>query len=244
MTKDTLVSIQDLSVAFTQGGRETLAVDRISFDINKGETVALVGESGSGKSVSALSVLKLLPYPAASHPTGKIVKDGVDLLQANANEMRKVRGNEISVIFQEPMTSLNPFMKIGTQLMEALRVHNKTITRKAARERILDLLNRVGIREAERSLKQYPHEFSGGQLQRIVRGEQPATFHYRNKGEMATIGRASAGRGLLDGPGISIKLSALHPRFEAISRARAIAPGCSKRAACRCGQSPPRGSAR
>ncbi|XYK78421.1 MAG: ABC transporter ATP-binding protein [Labrenzia sp.] len=167
MTKDTLVSIQDLSVAFTQGGRETLAVDRISFDINKGETVALVGESGSGKSVSALSVLKLLPYPAASHPMGKIVKDGVDLLQANANEMRKVRGNEISMIFQEPMTSLNPLHTVERQISEILKVHRGMSDTKA-RERVLELMNQVGIRDPETRLGSYPHQLSGGQRQRVM----------------------------------------------------------------------------
>ncbi|CTQ71435.1 ABC transporter ATP-binding protein [Roseibium alexandrii] len=167
MTKNTLVSIQDLSVAFTQGGRETLAVDRISFDINKGETVALVGESGSGKSVSALSVLKLLPYPAASHPMGKIVKDGVDLLQANANEMRKVRGNEISMIFQEPMTSLNPLHTVERQISEILKVHRGMSDTKA-RERVLELMNQVGIRDPETRLGSYPHQLSGGQRQRVM----------------------------------------------------------------------------
>jgi len=167
MTKDTLVSIQDLSVAFTQGGRETLSVDRISFDINTGETVALVGESGSGKSVSALSVLKLLPYPAASHPTGKIVKDGVDLLQANANEMRKVRGNEISMIFQEPMTSLNPLHTVERQISEILKVH-RGMSDTQSRARVLELMNQVGIRDAESRLGSYPHQLSGGQRQRVM----------------------------------------------------------------------------
>src|SRR5690606_2288556 len=107
---------QNLSVAF--GGSETLAVDHISFDIGKGETVALVGESGSGKSVSALSVLKLLPYPPASHPSGRILFDGQDLLALDEKALRKVRGNRITMIFQEPMTSLNPLHTIERQIME------------------------------------------------------------------------------------------------------------------------------
>src|SRR5690606_2835118 len=102
-----LLSVRDLSVAFTQGGKTTTAVDRISFDINEGETVALVGESGSGKSVTALSVLKLLPYPAASHPSGEIRYGDMDLFAATETQLRSVRGNEISMIFQEPATSLN-----------------------------------------------------------------------------------------------------------------------------------------
>src|SRR6478736_10174356 len=103
-----LLSVSNLSVAFRQGGKETLAVDRVSFVVNHGETVALVGESGSGKSVTALSVLKLLPYPPASHPSGEIVFDGQDLMHASEDELRKVRGNDITMVFQDPMTSLTP----------------------------------------------------------------------------------------------------------------------------------------
>src|SRR5215510_3196217 len=103
-----LLEVKDLSVAFRQGARTTLAVDRISFSVKKGETLALVGESGSGKSVTALSVMKLLPYPAASHPSGSIYFEGQDLLKARERQIRQIRGNRISIIFQEPMTSLNP----------------------------------------------------------------------------------------------------------------------------------------
>ncbi|TGV63731.1 ATP-binding cassette domain-containing protein, partial [Mesorhizobium sp. M00.F.Ca.ET.149.01.1.1] len=118
-----LLSVQDLSVAFAQGGKQSIAVDHISFDIAKGETVALVGESGSGKSVSALSVLKLLPYPAASHPSGKILFGGADLLAMNEKALRGVRGNKITMIFQEPMTSLNPLHTIEQQIVEVLQLH-------------------------------------------------------------------------------------------------------------------------
>src|SRR5262249_36300784 len=107
-----LLSIRDLSIAFGYGARETLAVDRVSFDINKGETVALVGESGSGKSATALSVMKLLPYPSAHHPSGTINFQGRDLLAMSEREIREVRGNDITIIFQEPMTSLNPLHTI------------------------------------------------------------------------------------------------------------------------------------
>lgn len=167
MTRDPLLSVQNLSVAFTQGGKETLAVDRVSFDINKGEALALVGESGSGKSVSALSVLKLLPYPAASHPSGKILFRGEDLLPADEPALRKVRGNEISMIFQEPMTSLNPLHSVERQISEILRIH-RGMSETAARVRVLELMNQVGIRDPESRLGAYPHQLSGGQRQRVM----------------------------------------------------------------------------
>src|SRR5438552_1071763 len=119
-----LLQIRNLSVAFRQGGREMLAADRVSFDIGKGETVALVGESGSGKSVTALSVMKLLPYPAAFHPSGSIRFKGKELLSLPEEEIRKVRGNDITIIFQEPMTSLNPLHTIERQIAEILDLHS------------------------------------------------------------------------------------------------------------------------
>lgn len=167
MSEAPLLSIRDLSVAFRQGAQETLAVDHISFDIARGETVALVGESGSGKSVSALSVLRLLPYPAASHPSGEILYNGVDILAADEATQRKVRGNEISMIFQEPMTSLNPLHTIERQVGEVLKLH-RGMSDKAARERTLELLNQVGIRDPEKRLDSFPHQLSGGQRQRVM----------------------------------------------------------------------------
>ena len=125
MSDASLLKVEDLSVAFRQGGRETLAVDRISFDIKKGETVALVGESGSGKSTTALSVLKLLPYPAASHPSGRIFFKGRDLIGLSEREIREIRGDDITIIFQEPLTSLNPLHTIERQVGEILVVHGK-----------------------------------------------------------------------------------------------------------------------
>ena len=116
-----LLTVEDLSIAFHQGGHSTLAVDRISFDIKKGETLALVGESGSGKSTTALSVLKLLPYPACSHPSGRITFKGKELLGLAEHDIRHVRGNDITIIFQEPMTSLNPLHTIERQIGEILR---------------------------------------------------------------------------------------------------------------------------
>ncbi|QSY94536.1 ABC transporter ATP-binding protein [Rhizobium bangladeshense] len=162
-----LLSVRDLSVAFHQGGETSLAVDRISFDIAKGEVVALVGESGSGKSVSANSILRLLPYPSASHPSGEILFKGQDLLKAPERALREVRGNDITMIFQEPMTSLNPLHTIEKQIAEILALH-QGLTGQAARERVLELLNQVGIREPEKRLKAYPHELSGGQRQRVM----------------------------------------------------------------------------
>jgi microcin C transport system ATP-binding protein len=162
-----LLSVRNLSVAFHQGGQTSIAVDGVSFDIAKGEVLALVGESGSGKSVSANSILKLLPYPAASHPSGEILFKGKDLLKASDNELRAVRGNDITMIFQEPMTSLNPLHSIEKQITEILALHQGMVG-EAARNRTLELLNQVGIREPEKRLKAYPHELSGGQRQRVM----------------------------------------------------------------------------
>jgi microcin C transport system ATP-binding protein len=162
-----LVSVQDLSVAFRQGGRDTLAVDRISFDVMPGETVALVGESGSGKSVSALSILKLLPYPSAHHPSGRVLFKGRDLIAASEDEMRAVRGDDITMVFQEPMTSLNPLHTIERQVGEILMLH-RGLSERDARRRTLELLDLVGIRDAESRLGAYPHQLSGGQRQRVM----------------------------------------------------------------------------
>jgi len=158
-----LLDVRDLSVAF---GR-SVAVDRISFSVKRGECTALVGESGSGKSVSALSVLRLLPYPAASHPSGAIRFKGRDLLGSSEREMRGIRGNDISIIFQEPMTSLNPLHTIESQITEILNLHN-SISGSMARARTLELLTQVGIPEPETRLSSYPHQLSGGQRQRVM----------------------------------------------------------------------------
>src|SRR3954464_467316 len=166
-TTQPLLSVRDLSVAFRQGERQILAVDRISFDLKKGETVALVGESGSGKSVTALSVMKLLPYPAASHPSGTIHFKGQELLSLPEREIRHVRGNDITIIFQEPMTSLNPLHTIEKQIGEILLLH-KSITGAAARKRIVELLSLCGIPDPEGRLASYPHQLSGGQRQRVM----------------------------------------------------------------------------
>ncbi|MEQ8941926.1 MAG: ABC transporter ATP-binding protein [Roseitalea porphyridii] len=162
-----LLSVRNLSVDFTQGGETTHAVRDISFEIGERETVALVGESGSGKSVSALSVLKLLQYPPASHPSGEIVFGGKDLLAARETDLRRVRGNQIAMIFQEPMTSLNPLHPIEKQIGEVLRLH-QGMGESAQRARTLELLDQVGIQDAEKRLGAYPHQLSGGQRQRVM----------------------------------------------------------------------------
>jgi microcin C transport system ATP-binding protein len=162
-----LLSVHDLSVVFHSGGRQTLAVDHVSFDVGKGETVALVGESGSGKSVTALSILKLLPYPSAEHPSGSIIFKGQDLLKASEREMRRVRGDDITIVFQEPMTSLNPLHTIEKQIGEILLLH-RGMTGAAARARIIEVLTQVGIPDPESRLGAYPHQLSGGQRQRVM----------------------------------------------------------------------------
>ena len=164
---NSLLSIRDLSVTFSQGGKVSTAVNRISFDIHKGETIALVGESGSGKSVTALSILKLLQYPAASHPTGQIVFKGQDLLTASEPDLRKVRGDDVTMIFQEPMTSLNPLHPIGQQISEILNLH-QGMGDAAARTQAINLLTQVGIRDPESRIDAYPHQMSGGQRQRVM----------------------------------------------------------------------------
>jgi microcin C transport system ATP-binding protein len=162
-----LLTVRELSVAFGQGERRVLAVDRVSFDVAKGETVGLVGESGSGKSVTALSVMQLLPYPVASHPSGSVMFKGQDLLSLSEREMRRVRGADITIIFQEPMTSLNPLHTIEKQIGEILRLH-QGMTGAAATGRIVELLAQVGLPDPASRLQSYPHQLSGGQRQRVM----------------------------------------------------------------------------
>ncbi|MEX2297927.1 MAG: ABC transporter ATP-binding protein [Dongiaceae bacterium] len=165
--QEPLLSVEDLSVSFGTGARTVEAVKHVSFTIGKGETVALVGESGSGKTVTALSILKLLPYPKAHHPSGKIFFRDKELLGADEATMMDVRGDDISMIFQEPMTSLNPLHSVEKQISEGLFLHKK-LDRAAARKRTLELLSLVGIPDAEKRLGAFPHELSGGQRQRVM----------------------------------------------------------------------------
>lgn len=164
---DRLLTIKDLHVAFGHGEQQSMAVKALSLTVDKGQTVALVGESGSGKSVTALSVMQLLPYPFAHHPAGSVLYGGQELIGAGPSVMRAVRGNEISMIFQEPMTSLNPLHTIDKQIGESLKLH-KGLSGKEAKYRILELLDLVGIKNAASRLNAYPHELSGGQRQRIM----------------------------------------------------------------------------
>ena len=166
--KATLVSVEDLSVDFRGGGGNVVhAVKNVSFDIGKAETVALVGESGSGKTVTALSILRLLPYPAASHPSGVIKFKDEDLMALPLDGLRHVRGNQISMIFQEPMTSLNPLHTIEQQIGEVLKIH-RGLSNSAAQARVLDLIDKVGIEDPKGRLNSYPHQLSGGQRQRVM----------------------------------------------------------------------------
>jgi microcin C transport system ATP-binding protein len=162
-----IVDVRNLSVDFRGGGDVVHAVRNISFDIMKGETVALVGESGSGKSVTALSITRLLPYPAASHPSGEIFFKGRDALTMSEVEMRQIRGRDIGMIFQEPMTSLNPLHIVGRQVGEVLKLH-QGMSETQAHARTQELLSKAGIPNPEERMKSYPHQLSGGQRQRIM----------------------------------------------------------------------------
>ncbi len=164
---ENLIEVRELAVEFTHGSQAQRVVEGVSFDIRRGETLALVGESGSGKSVTAHSILRLLPYPLAHHPAGRILYGGEDLLQADEKRMRGIRGNRIAMVFQEPMTSLNPLHTVGRQINEVLEIH-KGLRGKAATARTLELLELVGIPDPRERIRAYPHELSGGQRQRVM----------------------------------------------------------------------------
>ena len=162
-----LLEIRDLHTEFRTGAGVVRAVDGVSYSVDPGETVAIVGESGSGKSVSAMSILRLIPDPPGRITQGEILFTGRDLMGLSEAEMRQIRGGEIGIVFQEPMTSLNPVLTIGRQLTEGLQQH-RGMGRIAAQNRAVELLNLVGIADPERRLKQYPHQLSGGMRQRIM----------------------------------------------------------------------------
>jgi oligopeptide/dipeptide ABC transporter ATP-binding protein len=164
---DPLLDVRDLQTQFSTSGGVVRAVDGVSWDVRAGETVALVGESGCGKSVSALSVMRLVSAPAGRIVGGEVRFKGRDLLGLSDEEMRKIRGRDIAMIFQEPMTSLNPVLTIGRQLTESLEIH-LGMTPEQARARAGEILGLVGIADADRRLRQYPHQFSGGMRQRIM----------------------------------------------------------------------------
>jgi ABC-type microcin C transport system duplicated ATPase subunit YejF len=163
-----LLDIQDLQITFhTRDGLVT-AVDKVSYQVNRGEILAIVGESGSGKSVSCFSILDLLPRPPAKIEQGRIVFDGIDLLACDRAKMQQIRGNRIAMIFQDPLSSLNPNLSIGSQLLEAINSHQSKLDKKAAKDKAISALQEVGISQPEQRLKQYPHEFSGGMKQRVM----------------------------------------------------------------------------
>lgn len=167
MTKDKLFEIQNLKTYFTVEGKDAKAVDGVTFDIYKGETLGLVGESGSGKSVTALSLLKLIPNPPGKIVDGKVLYKGQDVLELSYEELYKVRGKEIAMIFQEPMTSLNPVLKVGMQIEEVLMAH-EGLNQQEARLKAINMLELVGIPAPEKRIDEYPHQFSGGMRQRVM----------------------------------------------------------------------------
>jgi microcin C transport system ATP-binding protein len=163
----TLLDVRDLSIAFRQGGREEVAVSHVSFSLQRGRTLALVGESGSGKSVTALSIVKLLGATSATYPSGQILFKGQDMLTAHEDDLRRIRGNKITMVFQEPMTSLNPLHHIARQIGEILSLHGMR-GEAAIRTRVIELLEEVGIPDPSTRLNAYPHQLSGGQRQRVM----------------------------------------------------------------------------
>jgi len=167
MSASPVLQVKKLKTAFVLEGKPLVAVDDVSFDVFAGKTVGIVGESGCGKSVTSLSILRLLPEPPSKILQGEIIYSGRDLLRLNQEEMRKIRGKEISMIFQEPMTSLNPVFTIANQMMETILLHQKC-TKKEARERAIDLLKQVGIPAPDKRIDDYPHQLSGGMRQRVM----------------------------------------------------------------------------
>ncbi|MEO8799391.1 MAG: ABC transporter ATP-binding protein [Polyangiaceae bacterium] len=162
-----LLDVKDLVTTFQTGEGELRAVDGVTFDVRQGETVGLVGESGCGKSVTSLSILRLIPSPPGKIASGQILFEGKDLVTLSEKEMRGLRGNAISMIFQEPMTSLNPVYDVGSQIVEAIRLHQKK-SRREARDRAIELLGLVGIPSPKTNASAYPHELSGGMRQRVM----------------------------------------------------------------------------
>jgi oligopeptide/dipeptide ABC transporter ATP-binding protein len=162
-----MLSVQNLSVYFIGNGRIARAVDGVSYEVRNGETVCLVGESGCGKTVSALTILGIIPQPPARIMGGKIIFDNQDLLDLGEKEMEKIRGNRIAMVFQEPMTSLNPVFTVGDQIRETIMIHER-VSEKDLHARCVQLLRDVGMPSPEERLKDYPHQLSGGQRQRIM----------------------------------------------------------------------------
>jgi oligopeptide transport system ATP-binding protein len=167
LVTDTLLRVEDLRTYFHTRSGTVRAVDNVSFFIKSGETLGIVGESGAGKSVTFLSLLRLLPSPPARIESGRADLNGTDLIQCAEKQMRKIRGSRVAMIFQDPMTSLNPYMRVGDQVIEPLIIH-RDISREEAWRCGADALREVGIQDAERRMRSYPHEFSGGMRQRVM----------------------------------------------------------------------------
>ena len=162
----TVLSVKDLKTYFKTDAGIVKAVDGVSFDLHEEETLGIVGESGSGKSVTNLSIMRLIPSPPGKIAGGQVIFDGQDILQLPEKELLNIRGNKVSMIFQDPMTSLNPFLRISTQMIETIRLHEKGVSKKEALQRSIDMLKQVGIPAAESSIFCYPHQFSGGMRRR------------------------------------------------------------------------------
>lgn len=167
MEEKNLLEVKNLSVSFNTYAGEVKALRDVSFTVKRGETLAIVGESGSGKSVTVQTIMRLLPTPPCEIKNGEILFDGVDLLKLSPKEMRKYRGGKIGMIFQDPMTSLNPVIKVGKQIMEGIMIHKK-VSKKEAKKLAIEMLEKVGIPKPEERFEQYPHQFSGGMRQRVV----------------------------------------------------------------------------
>lgn len=167
MSSAPILEVKKLRTSFFSNDGEVPAVDEISFTINEGEMIGIVGESGCGKSVTSLSIMRLIPQPPGKIVGGEIILDGLNLVELSEKQMRQKRGNDVAMIFQEPMTSLNPLFTIGNQLMEAIRLH-KQVSKKAAFERAVEMLTLVGLPRAEQMMKEYPHQLSGGMRQRVM----------------------------------------------------------------------------
>ena len=162
-----LLEVKDLSVSFNTYAGEVQALRGINFSVDRGETLAIVGESGSGKSVTVQTIMRLIPMPPGEIKNGEILFDGEDLVKASPERMRELRGGKIGMIFQDPMTSLNPTIKVGKQIMEGILIH-KNVTKEEAKQQAIEMLRKVGIPKPEERFHQYPHEFSGGMRQRAV----------------------------------------------------------------------------
>ncbi|MCY9673994.1 ABC transporter ATP-binding protein [Bacillus pumilus] len=167
MERERILEVKDLAISFKTYGGEVQAIRGVNFHLNKGETLAIVGESGSGKSVTSQAIMRLIPMPPGYFKRGQILFDGQDIVKKTEKQMQNIRGKDISMIFQDPMTSLNPTMRVGKQITEVLFKHEQ-ISKEAAEKRAIELLELVGIAMPEKRIKQYPHEFSGGMRQRVV----------------------------------------------------------------------------